>query len=629
MTPSDLNDLLRRAGALAQSGRHAAAVELADGWAAAHGARPEIHAFAAQCALARQDRPTARERLAAALSLHPSWTEASINLGRLQLSEHAYDAALATFESALTHAPRDPRLLDGRRRALFGLRRYREAVDAEAAWLACAPPDVGAWIDHANNLAARHRYGEAAAAHARAYALDPDHLPSLWLSALLVDFVPDARADLDATADRIDRMLGRFEALPDDDPRLRFHAEALALSATTFGLGLLARDTTSLIVRTARQIARFTRLAIGPAPALTPSRHDRPRVGLVSAHWHRHTVGQLFRCWPLSLDRRRYDVRVFHLDAIADEHTAALTRSIDAFHSGLRSLRDWRDLIAQQQLDLLIHIDIGLDPMAHALASQQLAPRQAVAWGHPQTSGLDGIDVFFGSDALEPADAERHYRERLVRLPGLGIALDPARWTRPATPPEAAPAPISLLCAQAASKLHPGHDAAFARILAALPEAVLTLIPSTYEELCDAVHTRVARAFRAAGADPDRQLRVLTYLPPADYERVLAASSVVLDSFDFSGGATTLDAIAAGRAVVTRRGALMRGNQTAGLLAMMGLDDWICDSEDDYVAAAIRLARDPALRLQRYHDARDRLDRLTAIDFPATLDAALQALLAD
>ena len=110
---------------------------------------------------------------------------------------------------------------------------------------------------------------------------------------------------------------------------------------------------------------------------------------------------------------------------------------------------------------------------------------------------------------------------------------------------------------------------------------------------------------------------------------MLTESTVVLDSFDFSGGATTLDAIAAGRAVVTRRGALMRGNQTAGLLAMMGLDDWICDSEDDYAAAAIHLARDPALRLQRYHDARDRLDRLTAIDFPATLDAALQALLAD
>ena len=543
-------------------------------------------------------------------------------------SREAVLQSLAQIDRALAAAPRDHRLLDGRRRCLFALQRYREAVDAEASWLAVAPPDIGAWVDHANNLVARYRYGEAAAAHARVAQWDPHHLPSLWMSALLVDFVPKAPADLDATVARIDQVLRQFEALADDDPRLRFHAEALALSATTFGLGLLARDTTALIVRVARQITRFTTLAIGPPPPLSPRRAGRPRIGLVSAHWHRHTVGNLFRCWPLALDRERFEVQVFHLGDVADEHTAALSQAVDAFHHGRHKLHDWRDLIARQQLDALVYIDLGLDPVSHALASQRLAPRQAATWGHPQTSGLDAIDVFFSSAAMEPAQADRQYCERLVRLPGLGIALDPARWARRALPPETTSASVSLLCAQTAAKLHPGHDALFARILAALPEAVLTLIPSAAEELCDRVRDRVGAALQAAGVDPERQLRVLAYLPAADYERELAACTVVLDSMDFSGGATTLDTIAAGRALVTRRGGLMRGNQTAGLLAMMGLDDWICDSEDDYVAAAIRLAQDPALRLQRYHEARGRFDRLVAGDFATTLNTALQDLLA-
>ena len=41
------------------------------------------------------------------------------------------------------------------------------------------------------------------------------------------------------------------------------------------------------------------------------------------------------------------------------------------------------------------------------------------AWGHPMTSGLPTIDAFLSADAMEPPDAQDHYSEELVRLPGL------------------------------------------------------------------------------------------------------------------------------------------------------------------------------------------------------------------
>lgn len=595
MGATELEGLLRRAADLARAGQPTAAVEALDTWAEEHGAQPEIHAFVAQHALARSDRHTARERLAAALSLRPAWAEAAINLGRLQMAERSFDDALATFRDALQHAPDDHRLLDGVRRCLFALARHREAVDAEATWIRYAPPDAGALIEHANNLLARHRYGEAAAAHARVAALDPDHLPSLWLSALLVEFVPDSMAALDATAARIDSVLQQFEALPDSDPRLRFHAEALALAASTFGLGMLARDTTTLICRIADQITRFTRLAIGDAPPLPDRRPGRTRIGFVSPHWHEHTVGNLFRCWPLAVDRTCHEVQVFQLNDAGDAKTAALTKAVDGFHDGRRDLRAWRDQIHAAALDLLVYIDIGLDPLMHALASQRLAPCQAVTWGHPQTTGLASIDVFFGADAMEPPDAASHYRERLVRLPGLGIALDADRLTAAPPPHASDDTGIRLFCPQAAFKLHPGHDALFARILAALPDAVLTLIPSPVEELRERLRDRLGRALLAAGVDPERQLRILPRLSGPDYQRELAASTVVLDSLDFSGGATTLDAIAAGRPIVTCRGTHMRGNQTAGMLQMIGLgDELVCADADECVARVIALACDAA-----------------------------------
>jgi predicted O-linked N-acetylglucosamine transferase (SPINDLY family) len=629
MNATALPALLRQVAELTRSGRVDAALALLDDWLREHGASAEVQAARAQCALARNDRGTARQALAAALELRPSWTEVAVNLGRLRLAERAFSDALSAFDTGLAHAAHDHRLLDGRRRCLFGMERHREAVDAEAAWVAVASASAEAVIEHANNLVARHRYGEAAAAHARVAALDPDHLPSLWLSALLVEFVPDSMAALDATAARIDSVLQQFEALPDSDPRLRFHAEALALAASTFGLGMLARDTTALLRRIGDQITRFTRLAIGDAPPLPERRPGRTRIGLVSPHWHDHTVGNLFRCWPLAVDRTRHEVHVFQLSDSADAKTTALAAAVDGFHDGRRSLRAWRDQIHSSALDLLIYIDIGLDPLMHALASQQLAPRQAVTWGHPQTTGLASLDAFFGTDAMEPPHSSSHYREQLVRLPGLAIALDADRLTAPPQPHAIDDAGIRLFCPQAAFKLHPGHDQIFARILAELPEAVLTLIPSPIAELRERVEARIATATTRAGADPARQLRVLPYLSSEDYRREIASSTLVLDSFDFAGGATTLDALAHDCPIITRRGALMRGNQTAGMLQMIGLgDELVCADADEYVARVITFARDPAARKNiRSRLAADKSQLLQQAGFAAALNHAIHEAL--
>ena len=55
------------------------------------------------------------------------------------------------------------------------------------------------------------------------------------------------------------------------------------------------------------------------------------------------------------------------------------------------------------------------------LAALRLAPVQCTTWGHPDSSGLPTMDYYLSSEVMEPPDADAHYTERLVRLPGLGI----------------------------------------------------------------------------------------------------------------------------------------------------------------------------------------------------------------
>jgi predicted O-linked N-acetylglucosamine transferase (SPINDLY family) len=92
--------------------------------------------------------------------------------------------------------------------------------------------------------------------------------------------------------------------------------------------------------------------------------------------------------------------------------------------------------------------------------------------------------------------------------------------------------------------------------------------------------------------------------------RFAAASAqcdVMLDSIGWSGGNTTLEALAQDLPVVTFQGELMRGRVSAGMLRMMGMPDTIGETIDGYVSLAVRIAKDPAWRAElRSRVIRDR-----------------------
>jgi len=70
----------------------------------------------------------------------------------------------------------------------------------------------------------------------------------------------------------------------------------------------------------------------------------------------------------------------------------------------------------------------------------------------------------------------------------------------------------------------------------------------------------------------------------------------MLDPLHYSGGNTSLEAVAVGTPIVTWPGAFMRGRHTHGFYRLMGVADCIARDADDYVAIALRLGTDPAWR---------------------------------
>jgi protein O-GlcNAc transferase len=332
---------------------------------------------------------------------------------------------------------------------------------------------------------------------------------------------------------------------------------------------------------------------IRPAPA--PARGPL-RVAVVSQYFRDHSVwNAIVKGWFGQIDPARFRLSAFCLGGEEDGETEYAKRHAERFERGPRSLRQWADAIVAAQPDVILYPELGMDPMSVKLAGLRLAPVQAASWGHPETSGLPTIDYYLSAEMLEPADAEAHYSERLVRLPALGcyveragvqaVAPQLAQWNVAADD-------VLLLCPGVPFKYTPQYDAVLAEIARRVPRGKLVFFTYRLAALTDKLRERLRAAFAGAGLDLDARAVFVPWQPRAAFYGWLERADVFLDTPGFSGFNTALQAAECGLPIVTRAGRFMRGRLAAGIVERMGLQELVARSDEEYVALAARLSHD-------------------------------------
>jgi predicted O-linked N-acetylglucosamine transferase (SPINDLY family) len=93
----------------------------------------------------------------------------------------------------------------------------------------------------------------------------------------------------------------------------------------------------------------------------------------------------------------------------------------------------------------------------------------------------------------------------------------------------------------------------------------------------------------------------------------------MLDTLHWSGGNTSIDALACGLPIVTLPGAYMRGRQSAGMLGLLGVPELIARDRAECVTLASRLVGDRAWRDGLC--ARIRASHGRLFDVPDAIDA--------
>lgn len=343
-------------------------------------------------------------------------------------------------------------------------------------------------------------------------------------------------------------------------------------------------------------------------PLSMPPVKDKIRIGYVSNYLHSYSGTLWLTGWLRYCERQKFEIYCYYTGNSPDAVTQQFREYSDVFHHIIGDLEKVCQQIIADQLHILVFPELGMDPPTLRLAALRLAPIQCTAWGHPVTSGIPTIDYFISSELMEPENAQEHYSETLIRLPNIGVAYpkpkDIPALTKNRSDFELPEDAVIYFCCQAPFKYLPQYDYIFPEIARRIPQAKFVFLRG------ELLKNRLNQAFAAVGLNSEDYCLHRQIPARSDYLMLNLISDVFLDTFTWSGGNTSLEAIACNLPIVTCPGEFMRGRHADSFLKMIGVTETIAQTEAEYIEIAVKLGLDPQWRQQISEKMRDRQDLL-------------------
>lgn len=331
------------------------------------------------------------------------------------------------------------------------------------------------------------------------------------------------------------------------------------------------------------------------------------RVGFVAGEFKHHPVLHFLLGMLENLDSSRIHTVAFSNNVYDDSGTGILKGLFDEWVE----IRDVDDsaaaaLVRSHNIDVLLDLCGYTGDGRLAVFAQRPAPVQATWLGYWASTGLTSMDYIIADPACVPDGSPEWFSETVYRLPATRLCMTAPRAEKPIAltpPPCLRNGYVTFGSFQRTSKLNGDVLALWGRVLRAAPQARLRIQTDTAR--MDSLRDQLTTRMRDAGLDLSR----VDLVGQTSADLYFAAHSevdIILDTFPFTGGTTTAQALWMGVPTVTRMGNTMLSLQGVSMLTCVGLTDWIAQDDDDYIRIACHFANDPQYLAQLRSELRDR-----------------------
>jgi protein O-GlcNAc transferase len=554
----------------------------------------------------QQGRPErALKLLLEALQDKPDYPEALYNLGNIysQLGRHAQ--AIENYDRALAF---DGNLIDAhanRGNALLELRRYTEALESFDRALALKPDNAAVHNNRGTVLRLLSRFSEAVDAYDRALEIRPDLIEALI-----------GKGDAFNEWGRYAEALAIYEAVlavkPDSKTSLRGRADA-ALNLCDW------KRTEEIAARVERRLSEFApftlltlqddpalqricaesytreRLPLMPAP-LRARRNwsdDRITIAYLSNDYRQHPVAYLMAELFEAHDRERF--RVIAMSYGPNDGSSMrlrLEKSFDEFHDVHGNTdEDIAKLIRQRRVGIAVDIMGYTRGGRPDILAYRPSPVQASYLGYTGTTGAGFIDYLIADKVVAPPQHDRHFMEKVVRLPDCYLVTDRTRAIAP-RPPTRADAGLRedafvFSCFNSIHKIRPAIFDVWMRLLKAVPRSLLWMLAGPAD-----ANTNILREAQSRGIDPERVV-FAEWKKPEDHLARQRLADLFLDTLPYNAHTTATDALWVGLPLLTCQGHSFPARVASSVLTALGMPELIARDLDEYEAKALQLAREP------------------------------------
>ncbi|MBF0587578.1 MAG: tetratricopeptide repeat protein [Magnetococcales bacterium] len=320
-----------------------------------------------------------------------------------------------------------------------------------------------------------------------------------------------------------------------------------------------------------------------------PDPARRLKIGYVSADFCLHSAASTFAANLLNREAEGFEIFCYcnngnsrnpRYDAVTDRFREASDQWREISHLNDDEVSEQ---VQQDGIDILVDLSGHSAGNRMGLFARRPAPIQATGWGYNLGSGLTTMDYLVIDPVMLPPEQHALFAERPLDLPG-GIHLFPLSPF-----PDVGPLPverngfITFGAFHRTAKITPHVTALWAKVLQAVPNSRLLIkLPKKNPAPYLAIYQRT---MADSGVSPDRILSQGS----TDQTQHLAAFNEVdisLDPFPHGGGVTALESLRMGVPIIGLRVETIPGRLTSSFCATLGLENWVAQSPEAYIAIA-------------------------------------------
>ena len=371
----------------------------------------------------------------------------------------------------------------------------------------------------------------------------------------------------------------------------------------------------------ARQRASYAELARGygalfadvpPLARASDARrgHKTLRIGYISPDLRAHPVGTLVQPLLALHDRTRFSVYCY-ANCAEDAVSARLRAHTDVWR-GIRGLsaEEAAACVRGDAIDILVDLAGHTEQNVLPVLARRPAPVQVTGIGYFNTTGLPAIDYMLTDVHVDPmGTTDPSFTEEMLRLPHSHFCYTLPEDLPAVTPPMERRGYVTFGSFNNFSKVTEEVLHLWRALLDAVPQSRL-LVKSKLFGSAEGREIAAERFARCGIPVECVEMRGFTQGHLDEY----ADMDIALDTFPYTGGITTCEALAMGVPVVTLRGESHGARFGESLLRNANLPELIAETPEDYVRLAVRLASSPEQLRTLRMELRSRLERSPLMD---------------